>query len=68
VKVAVDCKASCREQRVRGCTGALIFLTWRSTGGASGFPNLGAYLARGEARPAYQRAFDAQLALYTGRN
>ena len=30
--------------------------------------NLGAYLARGEARPAYQRAFDAQLALYTGKN
>lgn len=25
------------------------------------FPNLAAYLARGEARPAYQRAFAAQL-------
>jgi glutathione S-transferase len=25
------------------------------------YPNLSAYLARGEARPAYQRAFDAQL-------
>ena len=30
-------------------------------------PNLCAYIARGEARPAYQRAFDAQLAVFTGR-
>lgn len=30
------------------------------------FPNLAAYLARGEARPAYRRAFAAQLAAYTG--
>ena len=28
-------------------------------------PNLCAYLARSEARPAYQRAFDAQLAVFT---
>ncbi|EJZ17317.1 glutathione S-transferase [Rhizobium sp. Pop5] len=28
-------------------------------------PNLSAYLARGEARPAYQRAFAAQLAVFT---
>jgi glutathione S-transferase len=28
------------------------------------FPNLFAYVARGEARPAYKRAFAAQLALY----
>jgi len=28
------------------------------------FPNLGAYVARGEARPAYKRAFDAQLAVF----
>ena len=27
------------------------------------FPNLAAYVARGEARPAYQRAFAAQLAV-----
>ena len=32
------------------------------------FPNLAAYLARGEARPAYKRAFDAQLAVYTGKS
>jgi glutathione S-transferase len=29
------------------------------------FPNLAAYLARGEARPAFQRAFAAQLAVFT---
>jgi glutathione S-transferase len=28
------------------------------------YPNLAAYVARGEARPAYKRAFDAQLAVY----
>ncbi|MGE0114318.1 MAG: glutathione S-transferase family protein [Steroidobacteraceae bacterium] len=31
------------------------------------FPNLAAYVARGEARPAYKRAFDAQLAVFTGK-
>jgi glutathione S-transferase len=30
------------------------------------YPNLSAYVARGEARPAYKRAFDAQLAIFTG--
>ena len=29
------------------------------------FPNLSAYVARGEARPAYRRAFDDQLAVFT---
>ena len=29
-------------------------------------PNLSAYVARGEARPAYQRAFAAQLGVFTG--
>jgi glutathione S-transferase len=29
------------------------------------YPNLAAYIARGEARPAYKRAFDAQLAVFT---
>ena len=29
------------------------------------YPNLSAYVARGKARPAYQRAFDAQLAVFT---
>jgi glutathione S-transferase len=29
------------------------------------YPNLAAYVARGEARPAFRRAFDAQLAVFT---
>jgi glutathione S-transferase len=29
------------------------------------YPNLSAYIARGQARPAYKRAFDAQLAVFT---
>ena len=29
------------------------------------YPNLAAYVARGEARPAFQRAFAAQLAVFT---
>jgi glutathione S-transferase len=37
-----------------------------SSGMLPDYPNLAAYLARGEARPAYQRAFDAQLAVFTG--
>jgi glutathione S-transferase len=31
------------------------------------YPNLAAYVARGEARPAFQRAFAAQLAVFTGK-
>jgi glutathione S-transferase len=31
------------------------------------YPNLSAYVARGEARPAYMRAFEDQLAVFTGR-
>jgi len=30
------------------------------------YPNLSAYVARGEARAAYKRAFEAQLAVFTG--
>jgi len=29
------------------------------------YPNLSAYVARGEARPAFKRAFDSQLAIFT---
>ena len=32
------------------------------------YPNLSAYVARGEARPAYQRAFEDQLAVFTGNS
>jgi len=31
-------------------------------------PNLAAYVARGEARPAFKRAFEAQLAVFTGHS
>ena len=31
------------------------------------YPNLSAYVARGEARPAYKRAFNDQLAVFTGK-
>jgi glutathione S-transferase len=31
------------------------------------YPNLVAYVARGEARPAFSRAFESQLAVFTGK-
>jgi len=31
------------------------------------YPNLSAYVERGKARPAYKRAFDAQLAVFTAQ-
>lgn len=37
----------------------------KPTGLLNAYPNLCTYLARAEARPAYQRAFAAQLAVYT---
>ena len=40
-----------------------VLIRLKSSGILDEFPNLAAYLARGEARPAYQRAFDAQLAV-----
>jgi glutathione S-transferase len=36
-----------------------------SSGAVEKYPNLAAYVARGEARPAYQRAFADQLAVFT---
>ena len=45
-----------------------VLLRLKSSGILDEFPNLATYLARGEARPAYKRAFDAQLAVYTGKN
>jgi len=36
-----------------------------SSGMLDEYPNLAAYVARGEARPAFQRAFAAQLAVFT---
>ena len=42
-----------------------VLLRLRMSGLLDEFPNLAAYVARGEARPAYQRAFAAQLAVNT---
>jgi len=44
-----------------------VLLRLKSSGILDEFPNLAAYVARGEARPAYKRAFAAQLAVNTGR-
>lgn len=44
-----------------------VLLRTRPSGILDEFPNLAAYVARGEARPAYQRAFAAQLAANTGK-
>ena len=43
-----------------------VLLRLKASGMLEEYPNLSAYVARGEARPAYKRAFDAQLALFTG--
>ena len=44
-----------------------VLLRLKPSGIVNELPNLAAYLARGEARPAYQRAFEAQRALYTAQ-
>jgi glutathione S-transferase len=44
-----------------------VLLRLKPSGMLNEYPNLSAYVARGEARPAYKRAFDAQLAVFTGK-
>jgi glutathione S-transferase len=44
-----------------------VLLRLKASGIPDEYPNLAAYLARGEARPAYKRAFAAQLAYNTGK-
>jgi glutathione S-transferase len=39
-----------------------VLLRIKPSGMLDGYPNLAAYVARGEARPAYKRAYDAQAA------
>jgi glutathione S-transferase len=42
-------------------------LRWlKRTGMLDEYPSLARYVARGEARPAFRRAFDAQLAVFNG--
>jgi glutathione S-transferase len=43
-----------------------VLLRLRASGLLDEYRNLAAYVARGEARPAYKRAFDAQWAAYNG--
>ena len=44
-----------------------VLLRLRSSGVLDEYPNLAAYVLRGESRPAYQRAFAAQLAVNAAR-
>jgi glutathione S-transferase len=44
-----------------------VLLRLRPSGILDQYPSLAAYVARGEARPAYKRAFDAQLAVNTSK-
>src|ERR1700722_9252844 len=44
-----------------------VLLRLRLSGILNEYPNLAAYVARGEARPAYKRAFDAQTAVNIGK-
>ena len=46
---------------------ASVLLRLKSSGILDEYPNLAAYVARAEARPAYKRAFAAQLAINTGK-
>ncbi len=43
-----------------------VLLRLKSSAILDEYPNLAAYVARGEARPAYKRAFDAQWAVWAG--
>lgn len=45
-----------------------VLLRLRASGLLDEYPALAAYVARGEARPAYQRAYDAQAAAFLGKD
>ena len=45
-----------------------VLLRLKPSGMLDEYPGLSAYVARGEARPAYKRAFAAQLAVFTGKS
>ena len=44
-----------------------VLLRLKPSGLLGEYPKLSAYVARGEARAAYKRAFEAQLAVFTGK-
>jgi glutathione S-transferase len=45
-----------------------VLLRLKPSGMLAEYASLAAYVARGEARPAYQRAFEAQLAVFTAQS
>jgi len=45
-----------------------VLLRLKASGLLDEYPNLAAYVARGEARPAFKRAFAAQLAVFTDKH
>ena len=45
----------------------LVLRRLEGTGILEEYPNLATYVARGQGRPAYKRAFDAQLAVFTDK-
>jgi glutathione S-transferase len=45
-----------------------VLLRLKTSGILDEYPNLSAYVARGTVRPAYKRAFDAQLAVFAGKS
>ena len=45
-----------------------VLLRLKASGLLDEYPSLSAYVARGEARPAYQRAFDDQWKVFTARS
>jgi len=45
-----------------------VLLRLKASGLLDEYPNLAAYVARGETRPAFKRAFAAQLAVFTGQS
>ncbi len=46
---------------------ASVLIRLKASGILDAYPDLAAYVARGEARPAYKRAFAAQSAVYAGK-
>ncbi|HEY1726152.1 MAG TPA: glutathione S-transferase family protein [Steroidobacteraceae bacterium] len=45
-----------------------VLLRLKASGMLNEYPSLAAYVARGEGRPAYRRAFDAQLRVFTDQS
>ncbi len=45
-----------------------VLMRLKPSGMLDEYPNLAAYVARGEARPAFKRAFADQLAVFTSQH